>query len=161
MKIGMGFDLHRFADDRKLVLGGVNIPYVRGLQGHSDADVLVHAICDAVLGAIGSDDIGKHFPDTDDKYRDISSIGLLREVSAIVRGKKYAVGNVDSTVILDEPKIEPFRSEMKESIAKALGIKSEQVNVKATTSEGVGTIGRGEAIAAYAVVLLAEEKRIK
>jgi len=161
MKIGIGFDLHRFADGRKLVLGGVNIPYIKGLEGHSDADTLIHAICDAILGAIGEDDIGKHFPDEDPKYRDISSVGLLKEVKDIAAEKNYFIGNVDTTLIMDEPKIDPFRKEMKETIAKALSLNSSQVNVKATTSEGVGTIGRGEAVAAYAVVLLAEEKRSK
>lgn len=161
MKIGMGFDLHRFAEGRKLVLGGVTIPYVKGLEGHSDADVLVHAVCDAILGAIGQDDIGKHFPDNDPRYRDISSLGLLVEVKNIATRKKFSIGNVDATLIMDEPKIEPFRKDMREAIAKALSVKPAQVNIKASTSEGVGAIGRGEAVAAHAVVLLAEEKRAR
>lgn len=161
MKIGMGFDLHRFAEGRKLVLGGVVIPYVKGLEGHSDADALVHAICDAILGAIGEDDIGKHFPDTDPKYRDISSLGLLKEVKDIAFHRNFSIGNVDATIVADDPKIDPFRRDMRKAIAGALNISTTQVNIKATTSEGVGTIGRGEAIAAHAVVLLAVEKRSK
>ena len=161
MKIGIGFDIHRFTEGRKLILGGVQIPYIRGLEGHSDADVLVHAICDAILGAIGENDIGKHFPDKDPKYRNISSLELLREVNSIVSRKKFSVGNVDSIIIMDDPKIEPFRKDMRGKISLVLDIKPEQVNIKATTSEGVGAIGRGEAVAAHAVVLLAEEKRAK
>ncbi len=161
MKIGIGFDLHRFTEGRKLMLGGVEIPYVKGLEGHSDADVLVHAICDAILGAIGEGDIGKHFPDTDPKYRDISSIGLLQEVKKIAKEKRFSIGNVDTILVMDEPKIEPFRKDMKEIIAKALSVGPGQVNIKATTSEGVGTIGRGEAVAAHAIVLLATEKRAR
>lgn len=159
MRIGMGYDLHRFSDSRKLILGGIEIPYVKGLEGHSDADVLVHAICDAILGALAENDIGRHFPDKDPKYRNISSMNLLKEVVSIVSDRNFSVGNVDATLIMDEPKIEPFRGRMQKSIAESLSITTSQVNIKATTSEGVGTIGRGEAAAAYAVVLLAEEKR--
>jgi len=154
MKIGIGFDLHRFSEGRKLVLGGVEIPYMMGLEGHSDADVLIHAICDAILGAVGEDDIGKHFPDSDPKYRDISSMGLLKEVKDIANKRKLSIGNVDTVVIMDEPKIEIFRQNMKKNISEALNLAPSQVNVKATTSEGVGTIGRGEAVCAHAVVLL-------
>jgi len=159
MRIGMGYDLHRFSDARKLILGGIEIPYVKGLEGHSDADVLVHAICDAILGALAENDIGKHFPDKDPKYRNISSMNLLKEVVSIVSDRNFSVGNVDATLIMDEPKIEPFRERMQKSISESLSITTSQVNIKATTSEGVGTIGRGEAAAAYAIVLLAEEKR--
>jgi len=158
MKIGIGFDLHRFSEGRKLVLGGVEIPYMMGLEGHSDADVLIHAICDAILGAVGEDDIGKHFPDSDPKYRDISSMGLLKEVKDIANKRKLSIGNVDTVVIMDEPKIEIFRQNMKKNISEALNLAPSQVNVKATTSEGVGTIGRGEAVCAHAVVLLEDKK---
>ncbi len=154
MKIGIGYDIHRIADGRRLVLGGVDIPYLKGLEGHSDADVLLHAICDAMLGAIGEDDIGRHFPSTDPQYKNISSLLLLEHVWRLVSKKRFKIKNIDTILIADEPKIEPFKDGMKDNIQRALGIARDQINIKATTSEGVGTIGRGEAMAAHAVVLL-------
>jgi 2-C-methyl-D-erythritol 2,4-cyclodiphosphate synthase len=146
-RVGIGYDSHRFADDRPLVLGGVEIPYERGLTGHSDADVLTHAIVDALLGAAGRGDIGTHFPDTDERWRDADSIGLLRAVVADLDG---TVANADATVICEEPKLGPHRAEMERLLTEALGA---PVSVKATTNEGLGAIGRGEGIAAMAVVL--------
>lgn len=157
MKIGMGYDIHRMVAERKLVLGGVEIPYVKGLQGYSDADVLLHAVCDAMLGAAGLGDIGSLFPDTDPQYKDASSMGLLKKVSDVIKKKKLRIGNIDVVVIAEEPRIEPFKERMKEKISEALGIKSDALNIKATTNEGVGSIGRGEAIASYAVCALEEE----
>lgn len=154
MKIGIGYDIHRTAEGRKLILGGVEIPYLKGLEGHSDADALLHAICDAILGALGQGDIGKHFPDTDPKYENISSLLLLKRVWEIASEKKHKVHNIDTVLIADEPKIEPFKEAMKDNISRTLKLDKDRINIKATTSEGVGTIGRGEAIAAQAVVLL-------
>ena len=154
MRIGIGYDIHRITEGRKLVLGGVEIPYVKGLEGHSDADVLLHAICDAMLGAVGEGDIGRHFSDKDPKYKNISSILLLERVSEIVSSKKFKVHNIDTVLIADEPKIEPFKEMMKDAIKQVINVDRGQINIKATTSEGVGTIGRGEAMAAHAVVLL-------
>ncbi len=154
MKIGMGYDIHRIAEGRRLILGGVEIPYLRGLEGHSDADVLLHAVCDAMLGAIGESDIGKHFPNTDPEYKNISSLLLLKRVWKLVSARRFKVSNIDTVLIAEEPKIEPFKERMKDNIRNALKISRDQVNIKATTSEGVGTIGRGEAMAAHAVVLL-------
>lgn len=150
----MGYDIHRTAEGRKLVLGGVEISYLKGLEGHSDADVLLHAICDAVLGAIGEGDIGRHFPNTDSKYKDISSLLLLKHVWGMASSRKFKVKNIDTVLIADEPKIEPFKDKMIDNISQVLNVKKDLINIKATTSEGVGTIGRGEAMAAYAVVLL-------
>ena len=154
MKIGIGYDIHRTADGRKLILGGVEIPYVKGLEGHSDADVLLHALCDAILGALGEDDIGKHFPDTDPNYKNVSSLVLLKRVWDLATDKKYMVNNVDTVLIADEPKVNPFKETMREKISNVLKIDKDRISIKATTSEGVGTIGRGEAIAAQAIVLL-------
>ena len=154
MKIGIGYDIHRITEGRRLVLGGVEIPYIKGLEGHSDADVLLHAICDALLGAVGEGDIGRHFSDKDPKYKNISSLLLLERVCEIVTNKRLKVHNLDTVLIADEPKIEPFKENMKDKIKEVLKVSKEQVNIKATTSEGVGTIGRGEAMAAHAVVLL-------
>ena len=156
MRIGIGYDLHRVADGRKLILGGVEVPYKKGLEGHSDADVLVHAVCDAILGALGEGDIGKLFPDTDPKYANISSLILLKQVRELAHSKKFNVSNIDTVLIADQPKIAPFKDAMKENIARVLKIEGKRVNIKATTNEGVGTIGRCEAIAAQAVVLLNE-----
>lgn len=158
MKIGIGYDIHRTAEGRKLVLGGVEIPYVKGLEGHSDADALLHAICDAMLGALGEGDIGKHFPDTDPNLKDISSLILLKRVWEIVLKKKYKVSNIDAVLIAEHPRIDPFKNSMRENISQALGIDKNCVNIKATTSEGVGTIGRGEAIAAQAIILLVKKE---
>lgn len=158
MKIGIGYDIHRTQEGRRLVLGGVDIPYVKGLVGHSDADVILHAICDAMLGALGEGDIGKHFPDTDPGYEDVSSLLLLKRVWEKAESKNFKVHNIDTVLIADEPKIDPFKETMKDNISRVLKIEKGQVNIKATTSEGVGAIGRGEAMAAHAVVLLTEEK---
>lgn len=154
MRIGIGYDFHRLVDDRRLVLGGVEIPAIRGLEGHSDADVVLHAICDALLGAAAFGDIGQHFPDRDDRYKDISSRELLKTVGSLLREDEWRINNVDVVVILEEPRIEPFKDRMRSSIAEALKIENEKVNIKATTTEGMGSLGRGEAIAAQAVALI-------
>ena len=154
MRVGIGYDIHRFVESRPLVLGGVSIPYIRGLKGHSDADSLIHAVCDAILGALGLDDIGHQFPVNDDRYSGISSIELLKKVKDMVKEKGFKVDYIDTVLILEEPTIAPFKEKMKEAISSALGIKKDKVNVKATTQEGVGAIGRGEAIAAYAIATL-------
>lgn len=157
MRIGFGYDIHPLVRGRKLILGGVEIPFEKGLQGHSDADVLVHALCDAILGALGEGDIGKHFPDTDPRFRGISSLQLLRAVAARMEGRGFLVGNLDSTVVAEKPKIGGFIPRMKEQIAAALGMTREQINIKATTAEGLGFIGDGQGMAAYAVVLILED----
>lgn len=154
MRIGHGYDVHKLVNDRKLIIGGVDIPYEKGLAGHSDADVLLHAISDALLGAAGLGDIGKHFPDTDEKYKDISSMYLLEEVRKLLEDKLYIVENVDATIVAQRPKMLPFIDEMKKNIANALKIEVSQVNVKATTEEGLGFTGGGLGIAAHAVCLL-------
>ncbi|MBM4168233.1 MAG: 2-C-methyl-D-erythritol 2,4-cyclodiphosphate synthase [Ignavibacteria bacterium] len=154
VRIGFGYDVHRFTRGRKLRLGGVTIPHNMGLAGHSDADVLLHAICDAVLGAAAMGDIGRHFPDTDTKYKGIASLRLLREVRNIVRRNSFAVVNVDSTVVLEAPKIAPHAEKMRRNISRALGIEEDRVSVKASTNETLGFVGRGEGCAAFAVVSL-------
>jgi len=154
MRVGIGYDIHRLIEGRRLVLGGVEIPYVKGLIGYSDADVVLHAVSDAVLGAAGLGDIGEHFPDTDPEFKDCSSIMLLNKVRAMADKKGYAAENADIVVVAEEPRIARFREEMKKNIAGALKINPYAVNVKASTGEGVGSIGRGEAIASYAVVML-------
>ncbi|WAM33104.1 2-C-methyl-D-erythritol 2,4-cyclodiphosphate synthase [Caldicellulosiruptor morganii] len=155
-RVGIGYDVHRFEEKRKLILGGVEIPFEKGLLGHSDADVLIHAIIDAILGAMGENDIGKLFPDTDMKYKDISSITLLKEVSKLLVSKGMSIVNIDTTVVAQKPKISPYTDEMKTNIAKALNIEKTQVNIKGKTTEGLGFEGREEGISAYAVVLLHE-----
>ncbi len=154
MRIGQGYDVHRLVEGRDLVLGGVKVPYEKGLLGHSDADVLIHAIMDALLGAAALGDIGKHFPDTDEAYKGISSMKLLTRVGEILAENGYLVENIDSTIIAQRPKLLPYRPQMAENIAKALGIEVNQVSVKATTEEGLGFTGTGEGIAAQAVCLL-------
>ena len=154
MRIGQGFDIHTLAEGRKLIIGGVIIPYERGLVGHSDADVLLHAICDALIGAAALGDIGKHFPDTDPRYAGIDSRKLLREVAKLLRARRYRVVNIDATVIAQAPKLAPFILGMRENIAADLGVAVADVNVKAKTAEHLGAIGRGEGIAAEAVVLI-------
>ena len=154
MRIGQGFDIHTLAEGRKLIIGGVSIPYERGLAGHSDADVLLHAICDALIGAAALGDIGKHFPDTDPRYAGIDSRKLLREVAKLLRARRYRVVNIDATVIAQAPKLAPFILGMRENIAADLGVAVADVNVKAKTAEHLGAIGRGEGIAAEAVVLI-------
>ncbi|WP_334292199.1 2-C-methyl-D-erythritol 2,4-cyclodiphosphate synthase [Thermotalea metallivorans] len=151
MRIGHGYDVHRLVDGRKLIIGGVEIPYEKGLLGHSDADVLLHAIKDALLGAAALGDIGKHFPDNDERYRGASSIELLMEVHRMIKEKGYRVGNVDATIIAQKPKMAPYILKMRENIAQALGVHVDCINVKATTTEGLGFTGTGEGIAAQAV----------
>jgi 2-C-methyl-D-erythritol 2,4-cyclodiphosphate synthase len=158
MRVGIGYDIHRLVENRKLFLGGVNIPHEKGLLGHSDGDVVMHAVADAMLGAMALGDIGIHFPNTDPKYKDISSGELLGEVLALAKERNFIVNNVDTMIIAEEPKIYPFREKMVEALSKALNITKEKVNIKATTNEGVGSIGKGEAIAAYAVVTLRREE---
>ena len=157
MKVGIGYDIHRLMEGRKLVLGGVEIPYVKGLLGYSDADVLLHAVCDAMLGAAGLGDIGGHFPNTNPLYKGVSSMGLLEKVKDLIAREKYCVNNVDVVVIAEEPNISRFVGDMRGKISGILRVDLQQVNIKATTSEGVGPMGRSEAIASYAVVTL--EKR--
>ena len=157
MRIGHGYDVHRLVPGRKLILGGVDIPYEKGLLGHSDADVLLHAISDAILGAIGEGDIGKHFPDSDPAYKGISSIKLLRHVMTLAEGKGYRIGNVDATIVAQRPKLASHIPWMRSNIAEALDCEEGRVNVKATTTEELGFAGRGEGIAAYAVALLEEK----
>ncbi|MCI8465670.1 MAG: 2-C-methyl-D-erythritol 2,4-cyclodiphosphate synthase [Lachnospiraceae bacterium] len=158
MRIGMGYDVHRLTKGRDLILGGVKIPYEKGLLGHSDADVALHAVMDALLGAAAQGDIGLHFPDTDDAYRGISSLRLLEQVGELLRKEQYQVGNLDLTVIAQRPKLSPYREEMRKNIAQALQISISQVNVKATTEEGLGFTGSGEGISAQAVALLESSK---
>jgi len=154
MRIGFGYDVHRLVSGRKLILGGVPIPHEKGLEGHSDADVLLHALCDGILGAMGEGDIGKHFPNTDPRFRGISSLELLKSVAMMMSRKKWSVENLDTTVVAEQPMIGPFIPQMAEKIAGVLKIPAGKINIKATTSEGMGFIGEGKGIAAYAVVLL-------
>ena len=156
MRIGHGYDVHRLVSGRKLILGGVTVPYELGLLGHSDADVLVHAVMDALLGAAALGDIGQHFPDNDDKYLGADSIGLLKEVGRIIAEHGYEVGNIDSTILCQRPKLKGYIADMRGNIAAALNIDISQVSVKATTEEGLGFTGSGEGIAAHAVCLLTE-----
>ena len=155
LRIGQGFDLHRLVSGRELILGGVTIPYTKGLEGHSDADVLLHAIIDALIGATALGDIGKFFPDTDQAYKGIDSRVLLRKVMAKIKDEEnYRVNNLDATIIIESPKLRDYIDFMRTNIAADLGVSLDQVNIKAKTSEGVGIIGRGEAVVAEAVVLL-------
>jgi 2-C-methyl-D-erythritol 2,4-cyclodiphosphate synthase len=156
MRIGFGYDVHRLTAGRKLILGGVEIPFEMGLAGHSDADVLLHAICDGILGAMGERDIGQHFPDNDARFKDISSLKLLQAVALKIGSLQFAVENVDSTLVAERPRIGEYIPKMTENIAEVLSISAHRVNVKATTSEGLGFAGEGKGIAAYAVVLLRE-----
>ena len=158
MRVGIGYDIHRLVEDRKLILAGVEIPFFKGLLGYSDGDVVMHAVSDAMLGALSLGDIGVHFPNTDPEYKDISSNNILKSVAAMIAEKNYAVNNVDTMILAEEPKIYPFRDKMAEALAGALGIPKERINIKATTNEGVGSIGKGDAIAAFAVVTLEEKK---
>jgi 2-C-methyl-D-erythritol 2,4-cyclodiphosphate synthase len=157
MRVGFGYDVHAFVTGRPLFLGGIEIPYLLGLQGHSDADVLLHAICDALLGAIGEGDIGKHFPDTDSQYRDIRSTVLLTNVINKIKDKGFHLVNIDAMIVAQKPKLSDFIPRMVKQIADVLEIEPGRVNVKATTTEGLGFTGRGEGIGAYAVVLVEEE----
>ena len=154
MRVGLGYDVHRLVEDRALILGGVTIPHTLGLLGHSDADVLVHAIMDALLGAAALGDIGKHFPDTDPKYRGISSLKLLEHVAGLLEQEGYVVENIDATVIAQQPKLRPYIAQMEQNIADVLGIAPNQVNVKATTEEGLGFTGTQQGIASQAICSL-------
>lgn len=154
MRIGLGYDVHRLTEGRKLIIGGVEIPYEKGLLGHSDADVLLHAVMDALLGAASLGDIGKHFPDTDAAYKGISSIKLLEQVGKLLEENCFLIENIDATIIAQTPKMRPYIDRMQENIAAALGIDSAQVNVKATTEEGLGFTGSGEGISSQAICLL-------
>lgn len=154
MRIGHGYDVHKLTENRKLILGGVDIPYEKGLLGHSDADVLLHAISDALLGAAALGDIGKHFPDTDEKYKGADSILLLRDVCRMLNEQGYRIENIDSTVIAQAPKLKPYIEQMRKNIAEACNINIEQVNVKATTEEKLGFTGSGEGISAHSVCLI-------
>ncbi|MBQ9306091.1 2-C-methyl-D-erythritol 2,4-cyclodiphosphate synthase [Butyrivibrio sp.] len=154
MRVGMGYDVHRLVEDRDLIIGGVKIPYVKGLLGHSDADVLLHAIMDALLGAAALGDIGKHFPDTDPKYKGADSLFLLKTVGEMLSEKCFMIENIDATIIAQAPKMRPHIDTMRENIANALGIDISQVNVKATTEEGLGFTGTGEGISSQAVCMI-------
>jgi len=154
MRIGFGYDVHRLVSGRKLILGGVQIPHEKGLEGHSDADVLLHAICDGILGAMGEGDIGKHFPNTDPRFRGISSLELLKTVALMMARQKWNVENLDTTVVAEQPMIGPYIPQMVEKISGALEIPASRVNIKATTSEGLGFVGEEKGIVAYAVVSL-------
>lgn len=156
MRIGMGYDVHKLVEGRDLILGGVKIPWEKGLLGHSDADVLIHAVMDALLGAAALGDIGKHFPDTDPAYKGISSILLLKHVAALLKEHGYQVGNIDATIIAQRPKMAPHIPLMRKNMAEAMGISEARLNVKATTEEGLGFTGRGEGIASQAICLLEE-----
>jgi len=153
-RVGIGHDVHRFILGRKLILGGIEVPYTHGLDGHSDADVVLHAICDAILGAAGLGDIGEHFPNTDPKYKGISSVTLLKQVNAKVHDAGWSVENIDVMILAEEPKLQVYKPKMKAWIAHQLGIEGSLVNIKAGTNEGLGFIGAKEGMAAYAVVLL-------
>lgn len=156
MRIGLGFDVHRFAKGRRLVLGGIEIPYELGLEGHSDADVLVHALMDALLGALALGDIGDHFPDTDDRYKGISSIELLRQVNRLIHSRGYRLNNADLMVLAEAPKLAPYKSDMVNLLAREMDVDVNDISIKATTMERMGFVGRREGMAAQAVVTLIE-----
>ncbi len=156
-RVGLGYDIHRLVDERKLIIGGIEIPYIKGLLGHSDADVLIHAICDALLGAISSGDIGELFPDTDPKYQGIASAELLKITLGLVRKKGYEIVNLDTIIIAEEPKMSPFKNKIKENLSKIMNIDQGRVNIKAKTNEGLGGLGRKEGIACFATVLIKKE----
>jgi 2-C-methyl-D-erythritol 2,4-cyclodiphosphate synthase len=160
IRFGLGYDVHRLVEGRKLILGGVRIPSETGLHGHSDADVLLHAICDALLGAAAMGDIGNHFPDTDETYRGVSSLKLLNHVNILLQKQGYKIGNIDSTIILEHPKIAKYVDLMCQRIARVLHISPRQVSVKATTHEGLGAFGRGEGCAAYAIASIVDSGRM-
>lgn len=156
IRVGHGYDVHRFAEERKLILGGVEIPYELGLSGHSDADVLIHALMDAMLGAAGLGDIGKHFPDTDNKYKGISSMILLKKVKELIEEEGYSLSNADITIVAQKPKLAPYIEQMKKNIASVLCTDVSDINVKATTEEHLGFTGRLEGISSHAVVLISK-----
>ena len=155
-RIGIGYDIHRLVEGRKLFIGGEEIPYIKGLLGHSDGDVLIHAICDALLGALAEGDIGEHFPDTDPEYHGIASAELLKIVADLVNNKDYQINNIDIVVITEEPHLSPFKKRIQKNIAQILKMREDCVSIKAKTNEGLGEIGKGEAVACYAVVMLSE-----
>ena len=154
MRVGIGYDVHRLAEGRKLILGGEEIPFARGLLGHSDADVLLHAIGDAILGALGLGDLGRHFPDSDQRYKGISSLRLLEQIRVMAEKKGFSCANIDATIVAQEPKLAPHTDAMAENISRCLKIDTEAVNIKAKTTEGLGFEGSGEGMSAYAVVLI-------
>ncbi|MDA8443068.1 MAG: 2-C-methyl-D-erythritol 2,4-cyclodiphosphate synthase [Peptococcaceae bacterium] len=158
MRIGFGYDVHRLVSGRELILGGVKVNYSKGLLGHSDADVLIHAIMDSLLGAAGLGDIGRHFPDSDEEYRGISSTALIQRVATLLHGAGFAVGNIDATIVAQQPRLAPYIPEMEHCIATAISVSQGQINIKATTTEGLGFTGCGEGIAAYAVASIVETK---
>jgi 2-C-methyl-D-erythritol 4-phosphate cytidylyltransferase / 2-C-methyl-D-erythritol 2,4-cyclodiphosphate synthase len=158
LRSGLGYDSHRFAEHRKLILGGVEIPFDKGLQGHSDADALIHAICDALLGAAGAGDIGRHFPDTDPEYKNISSMIILERVGKLIKEKGFSINNIDVTVVMEMPKLAPYAARMVSNIARVLNIPDDCVNIKAKTNEGMGFIGRNEGVAVFATSILSERK---
>ena len=157
MRIGMGYDVHKLVENRPLIIGGVEIPYHLGLLGHSDADVLLHAVMDALLGAAALGDIGKHFPDTDEAYKGISSMVLLEKVGELLEEKMFLIDNIDATIIAQKPKMRPYIESMRENVAKALCVGVSRINIKATTEEGLGFTGSGQGISAQAICLLEEE----
>jgi len=154
MRIGYGCDFHNFIEGKKLIIGGINIPYFKGLDGYSDADVLIHAICDAILGAMGKGDIGEHFPEESPEFKDISSVILLNKVLLLLDRYKHKIVNIDTLIIAEEPKIGPFKNRIRENLAKIMKLDIQDINIKATTKEGKDAIGQSEAIAAEAVVLI-------
>ncbi|OZV11600.1 2-C-methyl-D-erythritol 2,4-cyclodiphosphate synthase [Tissierella sp. P1] len=154
MRVGFGYDVHQLVEDRKLIIGGIEIPFEKGLLGHSDADVLIHAIMDSILGALALGDIGKHFPDTDMKYKDISSIYLLSQVFKLMNEESYDIGNIDATIVAQRPKLAPYIEDMRARIADILHTSIDNINIKATTTEWLGFVGREEGISSYSVCLL-------
>lgn len=160
MRIGMGYDVHRLTEGRKMIIGGVEIPYEKGLLGHSDADVLLHAVMDALLGAAALGDIGRHFPDTDPAYKGISSVKLLQHVGKLLEENSFLIENIDATIVAQAPRMRPYIGQMQENIAQTLGIAVQQVNVKATTEEGLGFTGTGEGISAQAVCMLTSPREL-
>lgn len=158
VRFGLGYDTHRLAEGRKLMLGGVEIPWNKGFEGHSDGDVLLHAVCDSLLGAAALGDIGKHFPNTDPRYKGMASLLLLKHVASLLVQHRYAVMNIDATVVLEEPKIAPFVDQMRENIAATLTIAMQDVSIKATTQEGLGFVGEGKGAVAYAVASIIQQQ---
>ena len=154
MRVGLGYDVHKLVGGRQLVLGGVDVPYEKGLLGHSDADVLTHAVCDALLGAAGLGDIGMHFPDTDPKYKEISSIKLLQETVQMLSEKGFVIINIDTVIFAEAPKLSPYRQAMQTTLATAMKLEPRRINIKATTTEGLGTIGQGQGIGAMCIALI-------
>lgn len=157
LRIGHGYDVHRMVEGRRLILGGVNIPFLKGLDGHSDADVLLHAVCDALLGSLSLGDIGIHFPDQDPQFKDISSLDLLKRVHAMVIEKGFTIGNIDVTVVAEQPRLAGYIAQMRGNMAQVLEIDKGKINIKATTTEGLGFAGKGEGIAAHAVALVEKD----